>query len=422
MKSKPIYLIVGLILWTLLFFYSYIVECILYKAHKGQDTKWMSDLTDNIILGVNNRELYKNINRDGTDITFWYNYWGINTTTETIFILAHLKNKFSSVFTFNIYAYNHETDINTKESIDIDFKDIQTSKDKDTITIRLKDLYIQTFNLLESKSTLTVQTQKFKIFLDLSITDTNTNCPFFIPRIASTIGQIVDIKGSQTHSPNEWCSDNPYLGKILKGSINGTEIKDGNYWFDNYIGCNNYFLTSYTWFVINNDDWLIYLLWFGDEEEKDSGIYKPILIKNNKDNETLYCGITGTIPDPISPITKMNYTTNKKMGEEDYDDYTVTFLSSEIDIFIQSNKQTCNKMYDYYYYKNKETEDKYPTFSEWDKEYYKIIRNIKYVEYVVSVNVEINYKKKNRKEKFTERQVVDAFYREDKSIPRTINY
>lgn len=421
MKPKSIYLIFAILVWIVVFFYSYMVECILYKLHKGQDRTWMSNLTDHILLGVNNRELYKNINRDGTNITFWYNYWFLHTKTDTLFILVNLKNKFSSVLTFNIYGYNYEKDINTRESFDLDFNDIQTSKEKNTITIRIKDLYIQTINLLESKSTLSVNTQKVKLFLNLSITDTYTNCPFFIPRI-EPLGNLMNVKGTQTYSPNEWCSDNPYIGKIISGHLNGNEINEGNYWFDNYIGCNNSFLTTYTWFVINNDDWLIYLLWFGDEEEKDSGVYKPIMIKDNKENETIYCGITDAIYDPCSPITKFDYTSNKKMGVDDYDDYTVTFLSSEIDIFIRSKKDTSHKVYEYDYYKNKEADDQFHTFSEWDKEYYKVIRNIKYVEYVVSVDVELNYKKRNRLEHFTTRQIVDVLYRDDKTIPRTITF
>ena len=422
MKAKSSHLIFVLLLWVILLFYSYIIECILYKTHKGQDKKWIAQLTDTIILGVNRRELYKKINRDGTHITFWYNYWCLHTKTETIFILATLKNKFSSEFTFHIYGYNYEMDTITKDSVTLDFKEVQTKKEGNTLTVTFKDSYIQTINLLESKSTLQVNTSKFNLFLNLSITDTSTNCPFFIPRIENTIGLLIDIKGTQTYSPNEWCSDNPYVGKIISGHVNGNEVNEGNYWFDNYIGCNNAFLTSYTWFVINNDDWLIYMLWFGDEEEKDSDVYKPIMIKSKKDNETIYCGILDAIKDPFSPITKMEYKTNKKWGVEEYDDYTLSFCSSEIDIWITSNKQTFCKVYDYYYYKNKEADDTFYTFSEWDKEYYKILRNIKYVEYVGSVQVEIDYKKKNRKESFTTRQVIDGFYREDKSIPRTINF
>jgi hypothetical protein len=396
------------------------VDCLSYHAHKAQTKEWMSHLTDKIILGINHREMYRDINRDGTDITYWYNYWCFNTKDETIYILINLKNKFSSILTLNIYSYNHKTNRTNTESLDLDFKDIETKKQNNTLMIQIKDVYIQTINLTDNHSTLKINTSNHKIFFNLSITDFNTNLPQHIPRFEKTLGYLLNIKGNQTNSPNEWCSDNPYIGKIINGYFNENEINDGNYWFDNFIGCNNFFLTSFIWFVINNDDWLIYLLWFGDKEEKNNGVYKPIVIKNKRTNEIVYCGINNAVNDPLNSITEMDYTTNNELGDDIYDDFKISFISDKINILIQSNKNTSHKVINYDYYKTKCADDKFSTFSDWDKEYYKIIRNIKFVEYVVSVNVELTYQ--NVHEKFTSRQTVDGYYRNDKKIARSITY
>jgi len=155
--------------------------------------------------------------------------------------------------------------------------------------------------------------------------------------------------------------------------------------------------------------------------EKTYGtLMNNIIIKNKRDEKMIYCGIIDAIIDPLSPISKIDYSTNKELGDETYDDYKLTFVSSEITITIDSIKNTSHKIINYPFYKSKEADEKYPHMSNIDKEYYKIISNIIFVEYVVSANVEINYK--NKIEKFTDRQTVDAYYRYDKNIPRTITY
>jgi len=420
-KNLAIIIITLLILILLLFcIYWFIIRVSLYKIHECQTKQWMSDLTDVMILGLNNRDLYSKIDRDGKNISFWYVYWFFNTKKETVWILSNLHNKFSSRMIFNIYVYNYETNQNTIETINIRFEDIQTYKENNTLTLKLKNIYIQTINLIENKSTITINTQQFKIFLNLSITDCNTNLPGFVPRIKNTLGNIIDIKGKQTNTPNEWFSDNPYIGKIINGNINGNQINEGNYWFDNFIACNNGYLTCYTWFVILNDDWLIYLLWFGEESEKNNGILKPILIKNNRENKMIYSGLVGYVNDPFSPVSKMDYITNKELGVDEYDDYQIMFNSSEIDIYIKSKKNSCKKVYDFDYYRNIYTDENMKSFNDWDKEYYTILKNIKYVEYILVVDVEINYN--NKIEKFTTRQIIDGMYRIDKNIPRTIEY
>ena len=398
--------------------YLYILNMVCYSAHDSQTKEWMSDVTDVIILGLKDRTLYSKLNRDGENISFWYVYWFIHTDKETTWVLANLRNKFSPEILFNIYNYNIETKHIAHEGVTISFKDIQVSKKDNTLNLKLKDIYEQTINLIDGKSTLNVNTSSFKIFLNLSITDCNTNLVNFIPFVNNVLGLVTDVKGSQTKTPGEWFSDNPYIGKVLNGSINGNEVYNGSYWFDNFIACNNGFLTTYIWFVVLNGDWLIYLLWFGDQKDHNSpGAYKPILIKNIKEDRMLYSGMIGVVPELVSTV-EMSYETSKKLGDDEFDSHTVKFLSPEVNIIIKSKPNTCKKVFEFLYYKSTDPVTNFKT--EWDKEYYDMLNNIVYVEYLLYVDVSITYKGKT--EEFTERQIIDAMYRADENKPRTLEY
>lgn len=413
-----ILLIFVIITILIILVYFYYLNLICYKLHESQNKNWMSDLTDIIILGINNRELYSKINRDGKNISFWYVYWFFHTKTETIWILANMRNKFSSSIQLNMYRYNIEKNNIISESINFDMNDINIVKKENNLILNFKNMYEQKINLIEGKSTLQINTNKFKIFFNLSITDCNTNQASFVPPVHNFLSNFVNVKGIQTGTPGEWFSDNPYIGKIINGEINGEQIYKGTYWFDNFIACNNGFLTTYIWFVILNDDWLIYLLWFGDEEEHNKkGFLKPILIKNNKENRMIYSGIIDSVP-AITNYIQMNYESSKQLGDEHYDDYKINFNSNEIQIQIKSKQNTCKKVFDFYYYKNEEINMNFD--NKWDENYYNVLSNIIYVEYLVYVDVSITYK--GLTENFTDRQIVDAMYRSNKNIPRTINY
>lgn len=419
-SSIHIITILIILLFLLIIFYCYIARLATRKLQDVQTKKWMSDLTDVIILGVNDRKLYSKIDRDGENISFWYVYWFFHTKQETIWILANLRNKFSTAIVFSIYKYNFVTKTSTSETLNVDMKDIVVHKSNNTLTLKIKDIYVQEINLMENKSSLRVNTNKFKIFVNLSITDCTTNQASFAPPFHNILSHIVNVKGIQTSTPGEWFSDNPYIGKILNGVVNGKEINEGVYWFDNFIGCNNAFLTTYTWFVVLNEDWLIYILMFGDDDNfNDSSTLKPIIIKDIKNDKVIYSGILAAVTDIFNPID-IKAKSSKKIGNETYDDYSISFESDEINIHIQSIQNSCKKVYEYSFYKSDDIHELGEGYSDWDKEYYEILKNITYVEYVVDVNVSIDYN--GNKEIFECRQVIDAMYRKNNKIPRTIEY
>lgn len=407
----------------------YIIITPMFKAHELQTKEWISELTDNIVLGVNDRTRFSQINRKCDFISFWYCYWFFQTKKYTAWILFNLKNKFDDEIALNVYLYDFYSNTKTLETVSLKFSDVKTSKVGNTLIIKCGNNYKQEMDFVKNRSTIAIQTNKINMKFELYIDDYTTNQTSFLPRY-KFLNNFINTEGATTNTPGDWMSDNPYIGKIVSGRINNDAIeKDGDFWFDNFIGCNNNFLEPYIWFMIMNDDWLIYLLWFDVYDKRnDIGTTKPVLIKNRKTNKFIYSGTTGIdcrkTPFPLNHLNsmlqpfKMNYDSNKKLGVEKYDDYNVSFKSSLINIDITSMKNKSNEVFKFNYYKNKNTDALIPQMNAWDKQYYQIMSNIVYIEYVNIVNVKLEYQ--GRIETFEARQIIDAMYPEDESIPTTI--
>ncbi len=116
---------------------------------------------------------------------------------------------------------------------------------------------------------------------------------------------------------------------------------------------------------------------------------------------------------------KMTYNSNKPLGVNKYDDYNVSFESSLININITSIKNKSTQVFKYNYYKNTDADMLASNMNKWDQQYYKIISNIIYIEYINMVNVEIEYN--GKKEQFVDRLIIDAMYPDDKTIPLEIS-
>lgn len=56
----------------------------------------------------------------------------------------------------------------------------------------------------------------------------------------------------------------------------------------------------------------------------------------------------------------------------------------------------------------------------WEDEYQAVLNNIKYVEYIGQVDVQIDYN--GATTKFKSRQIIDGMYRADKNIPSIITF
>jgi len=432
MKIKTIYikrlifhlLILFIIIYAIIYYLFILPQ---FKLYKLQSKPWITDLTENIVLGVNDHSKFKEINRSCDFISFWYCYWFFHTKKYTAWILFNLQNKFSDVIMLNVYLFDFSINRKIEESIPLHFKNVKTEKINNILIIRCGDHYRQEIDFKHNRSSIFVNTNKINMNFELYIEDYTTNQASFLPRY-NILNKFINIKGSTTHTDGDWMSDNPYIGKIIQGTINNESIEEnGDFWFDNFIGCNNNYLEPYIWFVVLNEDWLIYLLWFGIYNNRnDIGTTKPILIKNRKTNTFIYAGTLGiecrvmpiinNINYALEPI-RMTYKSKKPIGVLNYDDYVVEVKSDLININITSIKENSHQVFKYNYYKNKEGDKTQK--NSWDKKYYNTLSNILYVEYVNMVNVTIEYK--GKQEKFIARQVIDAMYPENSNIPTIIH-
>jgi len=402
----------------------------LFYSQEYQTKEWITDLTRHILLGVNDPSQFEKINRVYRFLSFWYCYSFMHTQKYTVWVLFNLQNKFTNIIMLNVYAYDIMDNIVIKEQVPLNMHDLKiVETNANVFMIQLGNEYRQVIDFTKNTSTLSIETNKIKYMLDIDIDDYTTNQCSFLPRY-QLLGNIVNVEGNVTGTPGDWMSDNPFIGKIRGGSLNYDKIESGgNIWFDNFIGCNNYFLGPYTWFVVLNDDWLIYLLWFDVYDKRDNiGTVKPILIKDRKRDKVLFAGTPGIdckkagfplnhLNYLMEPFT-MTYQTNKKMGEEEYDDYRVMFDSKELKIEITSIPGRCRKVFDYDYYKNDVADDM--QMEPWDKEYYKLISNLRYVEYLSLVNVTLHYH--GEEQQFQARQVIDSMYPKNSLIPTEIRW
>ena len=424
-KTGLLYILSLLILIIIIlniFIYFYLVYYLLH-VDKLQSKEWITDLTNKIILGTKDKK-YLDILRSesSNNVNFWYTYYFIHTKKYTIWILFNLKNKFSDRLVINVFYYDFTT--NKVKNIQIlnKFSELEVFKKDEVLIIKTKN-YLQTIDFKNNLMTQIIKSGSINIELKLNITNYATNQGSFIPRYNS-IRKLIKVDGIETMTPGEWMSDNGFTGKIIGCTINNETFNDGNFWFDNYIGTNNHFLSPYIWFVVLNDDWLIYLLWFGEYDKRnDPNTKRPVLIKDIKNDKVLYSGIeTYNYLKPITNMydpVKMYYNSNSTIGAETYDDYEVVFESSVISIKFSPIKGESHRALIYDYYNTDDDMDK-DNLNSWDKDYYNVIKNLKYTEYVNNIKVNIKYN--NKEENFVARQVIDSMFRINKNIPNSIKF
>jgi hypothetical protein len=400
----------------------------LYNLSTIQTKDEIRYITDLIIQGATDKtKLYELTNIKVNDISFYYNYFIFKTNRYTIWCTTHKHNKFSNNGNIVLYYYDNKRKHTDTDILYIDFNKFQTYLENGKLIIKYLNNYKQVIDFDENKMQIYISTSKNELKMELYIDEYNTTMPPLLNRYKN-INKMVSTSLIETQSPNEWASDNPLIGKIIKGYFNNDPVNNNsNFWFDNFIGCNNFFLSEYYWFVIMNDEWLIYILYYGKYEDINSpDIPIPLFIKNRKENKIIHCS-PGVIPNGFKTVEKLvhpiytKYTSNpnKRFGDIIFDEYTLFFESNEITINITSipNNSVRVLLYDYYIDPNlNETK----IINEWDKNYNKVLNNLAYVEYINRVNVEILYN--NKIQKFQEDHILDAIIVKDNSLPSTIKY
>jgi len=382
----------------------------LHNLSKYQSKEWIKKLTENLILGINDSaKLYKVRQYEKNIISFWYCFWHFHTEQYTIWSLNHLHNKFSNKAVIRIYYYDFSNKIHKQSFLEIDFTEIKTFMDQEKIIIRYKNNYIQEIDMNNDMITLTIDTNEIKLKFNLTIDDYATTIPALMPRYRE-LGNIPNMM--ETKCTNEWASDNPMIGKISKGYLNNSIIENGgNFWFDNAMGFNNYFLSAYSWFILLNDDWVINILITDTKEnlrKKKPNMTTLLYIKDRKNNKILTCGVH---TNSLKAFHALDNLINPKTVELNYraiDDFDFHIEMSNFKATMSSRpnevSQGSKTIIDDYYESrdiNKET------LCEWDKKYYNTLKKYVYTEMVTMAHISINYN--NQQSEFLGRVVLDDF-------------
>ena len=411
------------ILYYIITYYYYLYP--LYNLEDYQSKEWIEELTNSLILGATDNNQLKNLTKyEINDISFLYYFFLFNTKKYTIWIIFNLNNKFSSKGNLVFYYYNFEKKTHHKNILPVDFNNLKTTKVNRTLLIQYLSNYSQMIDFENNIIYLNIDFENIHLNVTLNIEDYTTTVASFLPRY-KLINPIINTSVTSTNSKDEWASDNPIIGKIINIEFNWEQLESGgSFWFDNFIGCNNYYITEYYWFVILIEDWLIYLLWYNDYEKmNDPDTTIPIYIKDIKNNKILHCSpgskmsyLYDKMNDLINPVDiKITKNPNIKYGDEKYDDFVIYFKSSKINFKISSIKNECQKVIEYDYYNNG-FEPK--TNSEWDKKYYSSITNLRYYEYIMFVDLELDYN--NEKTKYKTKLISDGLAPIDHSRPSII--
>lgn len=388
----------------------------LHNLSKYQNKEWIKTLTENLTLGLNDpAKLYKIKQYEKNIITFWYYFWHFHSDQYTIWNLTHLHNKFSTKGIIRIYYYDFYNKIHNQSSFDIDFTQIKTFIRDNILTIQYKQNYKQEIDMTTDKMTLLVDTTEIKLKLNLTIEDYSTTIPALMPRYME-LKSIPDMM--ETKCPDEWASDNPMIGKIDSGQLNNNIIESGgNFWFDNAAGFNNYFLSSFSWFILLNDEWIVNILIVDTKEnmrKKKLDMMTLLYIKDRKNNKILTCGVH---TNSIKTFRTLDHLINPKkvdLNYRDIDDYEFNIEMQDFKINMISTPNEISKksktiVNDYYNSHDINIE----SLGEWDKKYYKILEKFLYTEMVTVAKINIVYN--NVHSEFSDRVVMDTFECTDKS-------
>jgi hypothetical protein len=422
-----LFLLLFILLYLIVYFY---LIYPLYNLDRIYSKEEIKEITDLVILGAKDpSKLQELTNIKVNDLTFYYNYFIFRTETHCIFCLINMHNNTSSEGSIVLYSHDYINKHTENEIIKFDMDLLQTYNEKGGLVVSYPNRFRQEIHFDENKMKLFLSTDKNILELEMFIDEYNTTQPSFLNRY-KIANNVVSTSFTETKSPNEWASDNPLIGKIIRGQFNQQRLNDGNFWFDNFIGCNNFFVSEYYWFFILNDDWIIYILFYGKYEDiNTTDIPKCLFVKNRKDNKIMHCSC-GVLPNGFKTMDRMiqpirtNYTAppTKLITEESFKEYSLSFESKEIFIEIRSIPYSSVNVLSYDYYNSPKYNASHASKNtkEFDQKYINVLNNLKYLEFLNKVDVDIRYN--NNEYKFQEHQVVDCITPKNLSHPSIIRY
>jgi len=392
--------------------YNYYIKYIA-NIHELTDKNLIKHLWDIQILGATDKNYMKLMNDKNADLNFWYTYNYAITENEVIFFLISKVTKYTKYLNFRSYSINLQNHTVQKTNDYIDFSLLKTYKEDDKLFIHVENKLLYIFDIENNKIGIKINIKNCNVDLEYTIKYWNTTQISFIQRFFNlrhlpVIGEMID--GQASSFDNEWCIDNPFVGTISYLKYNNQVYNEGTFWIDTYIANNNYIMRDYIWHVINNDEWLIYLLWYCDDMNFNKNCTKVIYIIDIKTNTIIHSGIVTNYLERMQNI-HITYNSGKKIGDEKYDDYNLKFKSDKIEIEIDSIHDKSNMVeYIKHLYLPQMDEINDVTYSnEQEKQYYDEIHKLNYCEYVNYVNFTVKYNNQthNYKDKI---QIIDACF------------
>lgn len=416
---------------TLLVAYVVIYVLCVYPLHRLDKYQTKSEVLETnftVIKGIVDNNAFSKLKPDHENrLSFWYIYAFILTEEHSMFTAIWRPNMFSDKVSVTMYGRDHILDTTFNSSVDMKWSDMDVSVKDGVATIQCKHFFKQYFDTHKNHLILDVQCPPYSATVHMNIVDYDTNFPCFLPQL-SYLSPFVQMK--QGNCPNIWGSDNGMYGDVTQATINGVHSNSGTMWTDNMVGFNSHYLNEYIWSVIFTKDWLVYLLWFGNQEEVENNILntRPIIIKDRRNNKTICCGVDSfqspkavpfAILDKIIQPKQMHFKSNKenRFGGEVFDDYSVYFKCNGFEYSLKSVKNKTHRVKLVDYYDSHDVDES--KLTPWEKNYYAKLRNTQYVEYISEVDVVIKYE--GAVQEFRTQGVLDGMFRVDQSIPSEIN-
>ena len=392
---KYIIIIICSLVTIYLWLYNYYIKYVA-NIHELTSKELINQLWDIQILGATDQNYMKLINTKNTDLNFWYIYNYAITKREVIIFFFIKTTKYTNKLNFRAYSINLENQTKKHINYYIDFSLMNTYKRDETLYVTIQDKLLYVIDLKNNKINIRININDFNIDAVIDITYWSTTQISYIQRFWNlrhlpVIGEIID--GQASDFTNEWCIDNPFVGNINSFKYNGNVYNEGTFWTDTYISNNNYIMRDYIWHIINNDEWLIYLLWYCDKKNFNQDCTKVIYIIDVKSNTIIHSGVVVTYIEQMQNIQMTYHSDKLNIGNEKYDDYKIHFKSDKIEIDINSIPDKSHRVESinnlYLPQKDEFLNIKYDNVEE--NKYYDEIFKLKYVEYVNFVNFSVKY-------------------------------
>lgn len=395
----------------------------LHRLDKYQTKAEILNVNFALLKGmVDNSEFKKIKPHHENTVSFWYIANIFFTETHSGSLVIYKPNMFSDKIIVTVFGMDHVHNTTFTSNVSMKLSDIDVSVQDGIGAIQCKHFFQQHFDTNTNKLKLDIHCPPYSATIHMDIKDYTTNFPALLPQL-SHISAFTQFQ--QGNCPNVWGTDNPMFGDITHANINGMQSDSGTMWSENMIAFNNYFLADYNWTMVLTEDWLVYLLWFGNTDEIENNIIniRPIMIKDRRNDKMICCGVDTftslkmlpfTILDKIVQPKQMHFKSDQNYGGESLN-YSIYFKCNGFEYSLTTFKTRRVVLLDYY--DSHDVDES--KLTSWEKEYYARLKNLQYAQYISEVDVVIKYE--GEVHEFRTQSVIDGIFKIDPSIPSQMN-